>query len=77
MATAAAAVVAKARRDVISHFMSRDAVSSAQAVPYQPDRRIRRKMFERFQDAGVLKPGSYQATLLGQRASKAWTVQVH
>jgi hypothetical protein len=58
MATAAAAVVAKARRDVISHFMSRDAVSSAQAVPYQPDRRIRRKMFERFQDAGVLKPGA-------------------
>jgi hypothetical protein len=27
--------------------------------------------------AGVLKPGGYQATLLGQRASKTWTVQVH
>lgn len=58
MATTAAAVVAKARRDVISHFMSRDAVSPAKAVPYQPDRRIRRRMFERFQDAGVLKPGT-------------------
>ena len=58
MATTVAAVVAKARRDVISHFMSRDAVSPAQAVPYQPDRRIRRRMFEKFQDAGVLKPGS-------------------
>lgn len=57
MATTAAAVVAKARRDVISHFMSRDAVSADKAVPYQPDRRIRRRMFERFQDAGVLKPG--------------------
>ena len=27
--------------------------------------------------AGALKPGSYLATILGQRASKAWTVQVH
>ena len=65
MATAAAAVVAKARRDVISHFMSRDAVSADKAVPYQPDRRIRRKMFERFQDAGVLKPGT-QGRLLSR-----------
>ena len=58
MATTAAAMVAKARRDVISHFMQRDAVSAAKAVPYQPDRRIRRRMFERLQAAGVLKPGS-------------------
>lgn len=58
MATTAAAVVAKARRDVISHFMARDAVAPDKAVPYQPDRRIRRRMFERFQDAGVLKPGA-------------------
>ena len=57
MATTAAAVVAKARRDVISHFMARDAVSADKAVPYQPDRRVRRRMFERFQAAGVLKPG--------------------
>lgn len=27
--------------------------------------------------AGTLQPGSYQATLVGQRTSKAWTVQVH
>ena len=27
--------------------------------------------------AGALKPGSYQVTVLGQRGSKAWTVQVH
>lgn len=27
--------------------------------------------------AGALKPGSYRATLLGERASKSWTVQVH
>ena len=58
MATTAAAVVAKARRDVMSHFLSRDAVSPDKAVPYQPDRRIRRRMFEQFQRAGVLKPGA-------------------
>lgn len=27
--------------------------------------------------AGALKPGTYHATILGQSASKAWTVQVH
>lgn len=27
--------------------------------------------------ANTLKPGSYHATILGQRASKAWTLQVH
>jgi hypothetical protein len=27
--------------------------------------------------AGALKPGSYHATILGQRTSKAWTLQVH
>ena len=58
MATTAAAVVAKARRDVISHFMARDAVAPEKAVPYQPDHRIRRRMFEQLQNAGVLKPGA-------------------
>lgn len=57
MATTAAAMVAKARRDVISHFMARNAVSADSAVPYQPERRIRRRMFERLQAAGVLQPG--------------------
>ncbi len=27
--------------------------------------------------AGALKPGRYQLTLLGQRSSRAWTLQVH
>jgi hypothetical protein len=26
---------------------------------------------------GALKPGSYRATILGERTSKAWTLQVH
>jgi hypothetical protein len=54
MATAAAAVVAKARRDVISHFMQNNAISPENAVAYAPDRRVRRRMLERFIDAGVI-----------------------
>jgi hypothetical protein len=57
MATTAAAMVAKARRDVMSHFLSRNAVTPASAVPYVPDRRLRERMFERLKDAGVLKAG--------------------
>ncbi|HET9509921.1 MAG TPA: hypothetical protein VFO80_02120 [Sphingomonas sp.] len=57
MATTAAAVVAKARRDVMSHFLSRDAVAPEKAVPYRPDRRIHRRMFDQLTRAGVLKAG--------------------
>ena len=62
MATAAAAVMAKARRDLVSHFLSRNAVSAANAVAYEPRRRIDRRWFARFKDKGVLieaKPGRW------------------
>ena len=55
MATAAAAVLAKARRDVVSHFMQSNAVSADSAVPYEPGRRIRQRQFERLCDAGVIR----------------------
>ena len=54
MATAAAAVMAKARRDVISHFLSRHAVSEDSAVPYTPDRRIHARQFDRLLDKGLV-----------------------
>jgi hypothetical protein len=54
MATAAAAVVAKARRDVVSHFMERNAVSSDEAVRWVPDRHIQRRIVARFVGRGVL-----------------------
>ncbi len=54
MATAAAAVIAKARRDVISHFMERNAVGPASAVRWVPERRIQRRMLARFLRYGVL-----------------------
>jgi len=56
MATAAAAVVAKARRTVISHFMAANAVSPETAVPFSSDRRIERRIFDRFVAAKVVVP---------------------
>lgn len=54
MATAAAAVLAKARRDVICHFMERNAVGETSAVPFNSDRAIERRMLERFLRRGVI-----------------------
>ena len=48
MATAAAAVVAKARRDVVSHFMQQNAVSREAAIRWIPDRHIQRRALARF-----------------------------
>ena len=55
MATTAAAVMAKARRDVVSHFMAANAVSAESAVAYEPGRRIRQRQLERMCDAGVIR----------------------
>jgi len=54
MATAAAAVVARARRDVVSHFMQRNAVNPGAAVSWVPDRHIERRMLARFVNRGVI-----------------------
>jgi hypothetical protein len=54
VATAAAAVVAKARNDVISHFMQSCAVDSASASRWVPDRRIQRRQLARLVRQGVL-----------------------
>lgn len=58
MASAAGALVAKARQDVISHFMSANAVSPESAVPFASKRWIERRQFDRFVAAGVLRPSS-------------------
>ena len=55
MATTAAAVMAKARRDVVSHFMAANAVSADSAVAYEPGRNIRQRQFERLCDSGVIR----------------------
>lgn len=62
MATAAAAVLAKARRDVASHFMSANAVSPERAVGFEPARFVQGRVFERMKASSVLieaKPGRW------------------
>lgn len=54
MATAAAAVVAKARREVISHLMQNNAVSASSAVRWIPDRRLKGRVLQRFVRRGVI-----------------------
>lgn len=49
-----AAAMARARRRVISHFMSRNAVSSANAVAFEPARWMERRFFDGLRDAGVI-----------------------
>ena len=49
-----AAAMARARRRVISHFMSRNAVSADKAVTFTPGRRLEAKFFERMCDNGVI-----------------------
>jgi hypothetical protein len=54
MATAAAAVVAKARREVVSHLMQANAVSRASAIRWAPEKRIQRRMLDRLVRRGVI-----------------------
>jgi len=63
MATAAAAAgVARARRDVRHHFFSQDAVRPDSAVSFEPGSRLQRRIFQRMSESGIIreaKPGQY------------------
>jgi hypothetical protein len=62
MATAAAAAVARARRDIQHHFFSHDAVRPDRAVGFEASRRIEERQFERMRSRGIIreaKPGLY------------------
>ena len=72
MATGAAAVVAKARRDVISHFMQSNAVSPNAAVRWVPERRIQRRMLARLARRGVLVETSPETYYLDVPAYDRW-----
>jgi hypothetical protein len=72
MATAAAAVVAKARREVISHFMQNNAVSPAAAVRWTPDRRLKQRMLARFVRQGVLVETAADTYYLDVPAYDRW-----
>jgi len=72
MATAAAAVVARARRDVISHFMQRNAVNESAAVHWVPDRRIERRVLARLVRRGVIVETSADNYYLDPPAYDDW-----
>jgi hypothetical protein len=55
MATAAAALVARARRDIQHHFFSNDAVRPDRAVEYQPRTGIERRQFDRMVARGIIR----------------------
>ena len=55
MATAAAAIVAKARRDIQHHFFSHDAVRPDRAVPFEPERMVQQRQFDRMRSRGIIR----------------------
>ena len=58
MGGAVAAAMARARRRVVSHFMSRNAVSPEKAVSFSPERRMEQRFFDRLCDKGVIVPAA-------------------
>ncbi len=54
MATAAAAAIARARRDIQHEFFSQDAVRADRAIAFVPGRHSQRVVFERWLRAGVI-----------------------
>lgn len=62
MATAAAAIIARARRDIQHEFFRQDAVRAERAIAFDPGRHAQRRVFERWRRAGVIheaRPGYY------------------
>lgn len=54
MAAGAAAVIARARRDIQHHFFSNDAVRPDRAVGFEPYSRIQRRQFARMLERGII-----------------------
>jgi leucyl-tRNA synthetase len=57
MATGAAAVIARARRDIQHHFFSHDAVRPDRAVGFEPYSRFQQRQFERMSSRGIIREG--------------------
>jgi len=58
MGGVAAAARARAQREVVSLFMSNNAVGADKAIPFTANRRLEQKCFDRFRDLGVIQPTS-------------------
>jgi len=55
MATAATAIIAKARRRILDHLMSENAVSAEQAVAYAPPSLVAERQLAKLKRAGVVQ----------------------
>ena len=55
MATAAAAVVAKARREIQPHFFAADAVRADRAVAFTPSGFAEARQFAKMLEAGIIR----------------------
>jgi len=55
---AAGAARARAQREVVSLFISRNAVGADKAIPFTTSRHLEQKCFDRFRDRGVIQPAS-------------------
>lgn len=55
MATAAAALIARARRDIQHHFFSEDAVRADRAVAFTPSNAIEGRQFKRMLERGTIR----------------------
>ncbi|HWI88608.1 MAG TPA: hypothetical protein VNS11_05155 [Sphingomicrobium sp.] len=72
MATAAGAMVAKARRDVVSHFMQSNSVGPESAARWVPDRGIQRRVLSRLVDRGVIVETGTDTYFLDLPAYDRW-----
>src|SRR5690348_16732053 len=62
MATAAAAIIARARREMQHELFRQDAVRADRAIAFDPSHHAQRRVFERWRRAGVIqeaRPGHY------------------
>lgn len=55
---AAGAARARAQRELVSLFMSNNAVGADKAIPFTASRRLEQKCFDRFRDLGIIQPAS-------------------
>lgn len=55
MATAAAAMTARARREIQHQFFAADAVRPDRAIPFDPANGFERRQFDRLRDRGIVR----------------------
>ena len=83
MATTAAAVVARARREVLELFFDKEAFSPERAVDFEPRMDVQRRYLEQLIAEGIvheMEPGRYwfemEAYREQQRQKLAWTMKI-